>query len=58
MNSLLTGVETEMDSVQTRIVPWKYKVADRENIYQGLRPRTMQILAAFKASPADANNSR
>ena len=41
-----------MDGVQTSIVPWKNKVADRENIYTGVRPRTTQILAAFKASGA------
>ena len=55
MNTLLTGVETAMDGVQTDLVPWKNKVADRENIYEGVRPRTTQILAAFKASGADAN---
>ena len=49
MNALLTEVDTEMDGVQTSIVPWKNKVADRENIYTGVRPRTTQILAAFKA---------
>ena len=30
MTTLLTDVETEMDGVQTSIVPWKNKVADRE----------------------------
>jgi hypothetical protein len=48
MTTLLTDVETEMDGVQTSIVPWKNKVTDRENIYTGVRPRTTQILAAFK----------
>ena len=47
MTTLLTDVETEMDGVQTSIVPWKNKVADRENIYKGVRPRTTEILAAF-----------
>ena len=55
MTTLLTDVETEMDGVQTSIVPWKNKVADRENIYTGVRPRTTQMLAAFKASGAAAN---
>ncbi len=55
MNQLLTQVDAEMDGVQTRIVPWKNKVADRENIYTGVRPRTTQILAAFKACGAAAN---
>ena len=55
MNTLLTDVEATMDGVQTDLVPWKNKVADRENIYEGVRPRTTQILAAFKASGADAN---
>ncbi|MEQ1603545.1 MAG: hypothetical protein ABL999_01600 [Pyrinomonadaceae bacterium] len=55
MNALLTGVETLMDGVQTSIVPWKNKVADRENIYTGVRPRTTQMLAAFKACGAAAN---
>ena len=50
-----SDVETAMDGVQTDLVPWKNKVADRENIYEGVRPRTTQILAAFKASGADAN---
>ncbi len=55
MTTLLTEVDTEMDGVQTSIVPWKNKVADRENIYTGVRPRTTQILAAFKACGAAAN---
>jgi len=55
MNTLLTEVEGTMDDVQTDLVPWKNKVADRENIYEGVRPRTTQILAAFKACGADAN---
>ena len=46
MNALLTEVDTEMDGVQTSIVPWKNNVTDRENIYTGVRPRTTQILAA------------
>jgi hypothetical protein len=54
MTTLLTDVETEIDDVQTSIVPWKNKVADRENIYTGVRPHTTQILAAFKASGAAA----
>ena len=41
MTTLLTGVETEMGGVQTSIVPWKNKAADRENIYTGVRPRDM-----------------
>jgi len=44
MDALNTEVEGLMDGVQTSIVPWKNKVADRENIYQGVRPRTTQIL--------------
>jgi len=55
MNALLTEVEGLMDGVQTDLVPWKNKVADRENIYAGVRSRTTQILAAFKASGADEN---
>lgn len=55
MNTLNTEVEGFMDDVQTDLVPWKNKVADRENIYKGVRPRTTQILAAFKACGADAN---
>ena len=55
VNALLTEVDTEMDGVQTSIVPWKNKVADRENIYTGVRPRTTQMLAAFKACGAAAN---
>ncbi len=49
MTTLHTEVEGLMDGVQTSIVPWKNKVADRENIYTGVRPRTTQILAAFAA---------
>ena len=55
MAALLTEVDGTMDGVQTNIVPWKNNVADRENIYTGVRPRTTQILAAFKASGADDN---
>jgi len=55
MTTLHTEVEGLMDGVQTSIVPWKNKVADRENIYTGVRPRTTQILAAFKACGAAAN---
>lgn len=55
MSTLHTDVDTLMDGVQTSIVPWKNKVADRENIYTGVRPRTTQMLAAFKACGAAAN---
>ena len=48
MNALLTDVETEMDGVQTSIVPWKNKVADRENIYTGVRPRTTQMVGTSR----------
>jgi hypothetical protein len=48
MNTLLINAETEMDAVQTNLVPWKNKVADRENIYKGVRLRTTQLLAAFR----------
>ncbi len=34
MNTLLINAETEMDGVQTNLVPWKNKVADREDTYQ------------------------
>ena len=37
MNTLLTDAETEMDGFQANLVPWKNKVADRENIYKGVR---------------------
>ncbi|MGB2913021.1 MAG: hypothetical protein WBB81_05625 [Pyrinomonadaceae bacterium] len=55
MTTLHAEVDTEMDGVQTSIVPWKNTVADRENIYTGVRPRTTQMLAAFKACGAAAN---
>ncbi len=55
MNALNAEVEGLMDGVQSNIVPWKNKVADRENIYKGVRPRTTQILGAFRACGADAN---
>jgi hypothetical protein len=35
MNTLLTAVEGALDAVQSSLVPWKNKVADRENIFQG-----------------------
>ena len=55
LNVLLAEAQAALDDVQVKIVPWKNKVADRENIYTGIRPRTTQILAAFEASGADAN---
>lgn len=40
MNTLLNEVGGLMGNIQTDLVPWKNKVADCENIYTGVRPRT------------------
>ena len=36
LTALLNEVTGSMDNNQTDLVPWKNKVADRENIYKGL----------------------
>ncbi len=58
----LTALETKLgeaqaalDAVQTNVTPWKAKVADRENIYKGIRPLTTKLLAAFEACGAKEN---
>ncbi len=55
LNLALTAAQAGLDDVQLKIAPWKNGVADRENIYAGIRPRTTQILAAFDACGADKN---
>lgn len=44
-----------LDAVQSDLAPWKNKVADRENIYEGIRPLSTRIVAAFDACGADDN---
>ncbi len=51
----LTSAQASLDDVQGKLAPWKNKVADRENIYKGVRPITTQLLAAFDACGADSN---
>ncbi|MBK9215980.1 MAG: hypothetical protein IPM59_10345 [Chloracidobacterium sp.] len=55
LQALLAQAQAALDDVQTKLAPWKNKVADRENIYEGIRPLTTQVLAAFEASGASAN---
>lgn len=55
LNTALTAAQASLDDVQVKIVPWKDKVADRENIFAGVRPRTTQLLAAFDACGAAEN---
>jgi hypothetical protein len=55
LQTLLAQAQAALDDVQTKLAPWKNKVADRENIYEGIRPLTTQVLAAFDASGADPN---
>lgn len=38
MQTLLAQAQAALDDVQTRLAPWKNKVARRENIYEGIRP--------------------
>ena len=59
MQALLA--QAALADVQAKLVPWKNKVADRENIYEGVRPFTTKLLAAFDACGAadnKANNVR
>ena len=55
LQALLAQAQATLDDVQTKLAPWKNKVADRENIYVGIRPLTTQVLAAFDASGAASN---
>ena len=58
LQALLAQAQAALDDVQTKLAPWKNKVADRENIYVGIRPLTTQVLAAFDASGAASNKAR
>lgn len=55
LNVVLTDAQAALDDVQAKVAPWKDKVADRENIYKGIRARTTQLLAAFEACGAEKN---
>ena len=55
LQALLAQAQAALDDVQVKLAPWKNKVADRENIYLGIRPLTTQFLAAFDACGAAAN---
>ena len=55
LNALLADAQAALVDVQVKIVPWKNKVADRENIYEGVRPLSTRLLNAFEACGADAN---
>ena len=55
MQALLAQAQAALADVQVKIVPWKNKVADRENIYEGVRPLSTRLLNAFEACGADAN---
>lgn len=55
LNALLADAQAALDDVQTKLAPWKNKVADRENVYEGIRPLTTQLVAAFDACGAAAN---
>jgi hypothetical protein len=55
LNTALTDAQTSLDDVQAAVAPWKVKVADRENVYQGIRPLTTRIVNAYEASGTDAN---
>lgn len=55
LQALLAQAQAALDDVQAKVAPWKNKVADRENVYLGIRPLTTQILAAFDASGAAGN---
>ena len=43
LQALLAQAQATLDDVQTKLAPWKNKVADRENIYVGIRPLTTQV---------------
>src|SRR6476661_1495653 len=55
LNTALAGAQTAMDGVQTNLAPWKSKVADRENIFKGIRPLTTRVVAAAEASGMEDN---
>jgi len=58
LQALLAQAQAALDDVQVKLAPWKNKVADRENIYLGIRSLTTQVLAKRPAEtelrPADA----
>ena len=39
-DTALTDARNSLDDVQAAVAPWRVKVADRENIYKGIRPLT------------------
>lgn len=55
LNTALTDAQTALDDVQAAVAPWKLKVADRENIYKGIRPLTTRIVNSYAATGADTN---
>ncbi|MBP9663849.1 MAG: hypothetical protein KBD94_04460 [Pyrinomonadaceae bacterium] len=55
LQTLLAQAQAALDDVQAKLAPWKNKVADRENVYEGIRPLTTQVLAAFDACGAAEN---
>ncbi len=55
LNTALTAAQASLADVQAKVAPWKDKVAERENIFAGVRPRTTQLLAAFDACGAAEN---
>lgn len=55
LNTLLTNSNAALDDVQTKLVPWKNGVADRENTYDGIRKLSTRLVNALEASGAPAN---
>lgn len=51
----MAQAQAALNDVQTKLAPWKNKVADRENIYEGIRPPATQVLAAFAVCGAAEN---
>jgi hypothetical protein len=55
LNTALADAQSSLDDVQAAVAPWKLKVADRENIYKGIRPLTTRIVNAYEATGTDDN---
>ena len=51
----MASEQAALADVQVKMVPWKNKVAARENIYEGVRPLSTRLLNAFEPCGADAN---
>lgn len=55
LNALLAAANAALNDVQAKLAPWKSRVADRENVYEGIRKLSTRLVNAFDATGAPAN---